>query len=370
MRVLQLTSHLETGGITTYVATVSQALAARGHQVIVASGGGSWQSRLDAHAIPHWRLPLATSAEFSPQVWWAARQLSRRLQQQPVDVIHAHTRVAQVVADRLSRRHRIPYVTTWHGFYRRRWSRRWWPCTGAITMAISAPVAAHLRDVFRVPAARIQLIPHGIDAASFIRPIEAAQQQQLRQQCGLPDTGPVIGTVSRLVPDKGVAQLLEGFRHVKASVPRAHLLIIGDGRDRPQLERLADQLLVAEAVRFLGNVPDARAPLAVMDVFVFLPATREGFGLSLLEAMAAGRPIVSVQRGGGASWVLQESGVGLTVPAEEPLQLGQALVQVLQDQVLAQQLGRRAQDVARSQYDLVPMVTQIEHVYQAAAGHV
>ena len=361
MRILHLTSHLDVGGITTYVTSLAQALAARGHRVVVASGGGACEERLREAGVEHWRLPLKTSAEFSPQVCWAAWRLSPAVG--GVDVIHAHTRVAQVVAHWLSARCGIPYVTTWHGFYRRRLSRRWWPCTGELTIAISEPVAAHLREVFGVPPERIRLIPHGIDVARWAQPVDPAAQQQLRERCHL-DHGPVIGTIARLVPDKGVAQLLEAFRHVQARVPHARLMIVGGGEDRPRLERLAGALGVAEAVRFLGNVSDTRVVLSIMDLFVFLPATREGFGLALLEAMAGARPVVAVQRGGGSSWVLQESGVGVTVPADAPARLGEAMLQVLEDPSLARRLGQEAQAMARSRYDFSRVVTQVEQVYE------
>lgn len=367
MKILHLCSHLEAGGITTYVTTVARALAAKGHQVTVASGGGAWERRLTG-GIRHRRLPLNTSAEFSPQVWWAGWQLSRDLRRQPPDVIHAHTRVAQVVAHGLWVRRRIPYVTTWHGFYRRRWGRRWWPCTGAVTLAISEPVAAHLRDVFSVPAERIRLVPHGIDVAAFSEPVSPEDQARLREQWKLPSRDPVIGTVVRLVPDKGVDQLLHGFRYVTTKFSDANLLIAGDGPARPALQRLADRLGIARRVRFVGSVPETRAALAVMDLFVFLPATREGFGLSLLEAMASGRPIVSVQRGGGATWALEQSGAGLTVPAEEPLRLGQVLVELLDDRARMRELGAQAQGVAASRYDVPRMIAEIERAYQDAVS--
>lgn len=256
MRILHLTSHVNVGGITTYVVQLSEALARRGHQVVVASGGGALAWRCERNGLVHWEVPLLTSAEFSPQVAWAGWQVSRRLRAHPVDLIHAHTRVAQVVADRLSRRHRIPYVTTWHGFYRRRLSRRWWPCTGMRTIAISQPVADHLRTVFDVPASRIHLIPHGVDVARFAAPAPAADIQALRARLALDHVGPVIGTVARLVPSKGLDQLLAAFRHVAAQAPSARLLIVGDGPQRAGLEQVAQRLGIQRAVRFAGTLPD------------------------------------------------------------------------------------------------------------------
>jgi len=364
MRILHITSHLDVGGISTYVLELSEALAARGHQVAVASGGGALAGRLGADGMADWRVPLRTSAEVSPQVAWACWRLSRRLAAHPVDVIHAHTRVAQVAAHWLSRRHRIPYVTTWHGFYRRRRSRRWWPCTGARTIAISEPVREHLVREFGVPADHVRLIPHGIPVARFERPVDPDEQRRLRERLRLSADGPVVGTMSRLVPSKGVSQLIEGFHEVRAAAPRAQLLIIGDGPDRPRLEQLAAQRGLAEAVRFAGTVPETRAALSLLDVFVFLPAVQEGFGLSLLEAMASARPIVAVRRGGGSTWVLERSQVGVLVEPDDPRGLGQAVARLLAQPEEARRLGLHARDVAKREYDFTRVVNEVERVYK------
>ena len=365
MRILQLTSHLDVGGITTYVVQLSESLARRGHQVVVASGGGALAARCERGGLVHWEVPLATSAEFSPQVAWACRGLSRRLSASLVDVIHAHTRTAQVVAAWLSRRHRIPYVTTWHGFFRRRLSRRWWPCTGAMTIAISEPVAAHLRDVFRVPPERIRMVPHGIDAARFGQPVAPAELQRMRAQLRLPPDGPVVGTMARLVPSKGVDQLLEAFGHVRATIPQARFVVVGDGAERARLEQHAARLGLSASVRFAGAMPDARAVLSLMDVFVFMPATEEGFGLSLLEAMASGRPIVAVRRGGGASWVLDRAQGEMLVVEPDPARIGEAVAGLLRDAGEAARLSSRARQAAASTYDFARVVEQVEDVYHA-----
>ena len=363
MRILHLTSHLNVGGVTTYIGQLAEGLKRRGHEVMVASGGGALVSRLSQGGIRHWHLPLSTSAEFSPQAGWAWWRLSRRLTRESVDLLHAHTRVAQVLAHALWRARRIPYVTTWHGFYRRRLGRRWLPCTGERTIAIREPVSRHLQEVFRIPAQRIRLIPHGIDVASFSRPLDLATQEQARWSWGLPASGLTVGTVARLGPSEGVWQLLEAFREIQRRVPGVSLLIVGDGPQRPRLEQMAGALGFAQAVRFTGSLPDTRLALGVMDVFVFLPAVEEGFGLSLLEAMAAGKPIVSVRRGIGAAWVLDGQGIGLTVEPDRPDQLARAVVRMLQDPAEAQRLGQQAQALARERYDLGRVLDQVEAVY-------
>lgn len=285
-----------------------------------------------------------------------------------MDVLHAHTRVGQVVAGCLSRRLAIPYVTTWHGFFRPNLGRTLWPCTGDLTIAISEPVGDHLVRDFHVPARQIRLIPHGIDPTPFETPVEPQLQAQLREQARLPSDGPVLGTVARLVPSKGVDQLILSLPQIRASVPDARLLIVGDGEDRPRLERIAADCGVAQAVHFTGAIPGTRVALSLMDVVVFLPAEQEGFGLSLLEAMACGRPLVAVRRGSGASWVLDHGGIGTVV---EPDDLG-ALAAAVTKFITSAELSRRAADQARAvvkeRFSLSRMVDQVEAVYREAAS--
>jgi glycosyltransferase involved in cell wall biosynthesis len=104
--------------------------------------------------------------------------------------------------------------------------------------------------------------------------------------------------------------------------------------------------------------------LSLMDVFVFLPAQQEGFGLSLLEAMASGRPIVAVRRGQGAPWVLEESGVGTLVEPDDPAALGRAVTQLLQDGEVACRQAGQGRAVVKERYSLSRMVDQVEGVYR------
>lgn len=364
MRILHLTSHLNVGGVASHVLTLSAALRQRGHEVVVASGGGELDEEAMARGITLHHLPLLTSVEFSPQVWRAGRQLSAWLRWHPVDVLHAHTRVAQVVADRLARRLRIPYVTTWHGFFRPNFGRWLWPCTGNLTIAISEPVRQHLVRDFHVPADRTRLIPHGIDPAPFEAQVDSRLQQELRDRLHLDRTAPIIGTVARLVASKGVDQLMCSFPHVRAAVPNAQLVIVGDGAQRESLQRVAAALGIADAVHFAGTLPHTRTILSLMGVFVFLPADQEGFGLSLLEAMAGRRPIVAVRRGGGATWVLEESQVGVLAEPGDAKGLAQAIIDVLRHPEAACQAAGKAQAMVKERYGLDRMVDQVEAVYR------
>jgi glycosyltransferase involved in cell wall biosynthesis len=363
MRILHLTSHLNVGGITRYVVSLSKELTERGHRVVVASGGGALESELEASGAAYWPVPLHTSVEFSPPVVRATGMLATQLEREPVDILHGHTRVGQVVAARLARRFRIPWVTTWHGFFRPNLGRWLWPCLGDVTIAISEPVRQHLMESFCVPSERIRLIPHGIDPTPFTTPVEASAKERLRHAAGVPTGARIIGTVARLVPSKGTDQLIHAFTEVRRLMPETHLLIVGDGTEREALAQLAASHGIGDSVHFVGTLPETRVALSLMDVFVFVPAEREGFGLSLLEAMASGRPVVAVRRGHGAAWVLEESEAGPLVEDGDRAGLAAAIMRMLQEGELACRTAGRARAVVLERYALSRVVSQVEAIY-------
>ena len=365
MRILQVTSHLHVGGITRYVLALSERLVKQGHEVIIASDGGSAQPRLKAMGLTHWQCPFHTSAEISPQVLVGACQLMARLREDPVDLVHAHTRVGQVVADRVAHRLHIPYVTTWHGVYRRRLGRRLWPCTGTITIAISELVRQHLLEVFGVPASRVRCIYHGIDTAHYATPPDPGVVQDYRMRWQIPDHQMVVGGLGRLAAGrvKGFDTLLVAASLLEEGIPGVHVLIVGDGPRRPFLEDIARRLGIHHRVHFAGEADDIRVPLAVMDLFVFSSRWPEAFGLTLIEAMAAGKPIVAT-RAGAVPEVIHHDLDGWLVPPDDPLVMMEGMTRLLNDRHAASRLGCQAQARVREAFSLERMVAQVEHVYE------
>ena len=370
MRILQVTSHLDVGGIPRYVLTLSEQLAHRGHQVMVASDGGQLEARMQERGMTHWRLPLHTSAEFSLRVFSAFRQLMERLRREPVDLLHAHTRVAQVVAHAVFRRLGIPYVTTWHGIYTPRLGRRLWPCLGERTMAISGQVAEHLRQAFHVPASRVRLVYNGIDTDYYAHRPEAATIQAWRRRWHLPDGQPVIGGIGRCATGrvKGFDLILVAACALKTRFPELHVLLVGDGPRRPFLEDVAKRLGLHGCVHFVGAVNDVRVPLALLDVFVFPSRWPEAFGLTLVEAMAAGKAVVATSHG-AVSEILQHDVQGWIVPPNDPSAMADSIQGLLQHRAVAARLGQAAQARARGAFDVGRMVTEIEAVYREVVSH-
>ncbi|MDJ0380507.1 glycosyltransferase [Streptomyces sp. G-G2] len=168
---------------------------------------------------------------------------------------------------------------------------------GAATVAVSDTVAARLAD-WGVPAARVHVVPNGIEAVRFR--FDESVRRATRTRTGLPERAFVIGGVGRLVPGKRFDVLVRAV----AALPGAHLLLAGDGPERAKLRALAAELGAQHRIHLLGerdplgDSADGRTPgipalLAAMDVFVS-PSREEAFGLAVIEALAAGLPVLHV----------------------------------------------------------------------------
>ena len=365
MRILHITSHLNVGGISSYILSLSEALQRRGHRIVIASGGGQLEAQAVALGFTHWTAPLHTSAEFSPQVFRAIRQLAQKLRQEPVDLIHAHTRVGQVAPSRLSRAFSIPYVTTWHGFFRPNLGRRLWPCTGALTIAISEPVRRHLVSDFHVPEPRVRLILNGVDPSRFAEPPSASALQAFRERWRIAAGEPVIGAVGRLAAGrvKGFDLLIEAVRLLERDFPHLQVVMVGDGPRWPFVKEKIDRFGLGERVHLTGPSTDVRIPLAVMDVFVFPVRWNEGFGLSLIEAMAAGKPVVA-SRTGAVPDIVEHGRSGWLVNPEDPPSLAEGIARLLAHREEAGRLALAGQQRVRERFSLEQMAERVEAVYR------
>ncbi len=364
MKILHLTSHLNIGGVSRYVLSLSKGLREHGHEVVLASDAGELAPEADAIGLTRWTAPLHTSAEFGPWASAATRELGERLRRHPVEVMHAHTRVAQVVADRLARAARIPYVTTWHGLFRPNLGRILWPCQGERVIAISEPVRSHLVRDFQVGPERIRLIPNGVDVDYFSQAPAAAAVEAYRARWHLSRQGPVIGGVGRLASGrvKGFDLLLLATRALLPEFPTLQTVLVGDGPRASFLREKIAQLGLDGRVHLLGAAADVRLPLAIMDVFVFPSRWPEGFGLSLIEAMAAGKPVVA-NHVGATPDIVEHGHGGWLVPPEDPAALAEGIARMLRDPSRAAQFGQEARRRAQERFSLERMVREVEAVY-------
>lgn len=360
MNVLFLTTHLNTGGITSYLLTLSKGMIERGVRVHIASSGGDMAAEFSALGAQLLNLNIRTKSELDPRIYGVLPPLKHYVQQQAIDIIHAQTRITQVIGACLSKMTGRAYVSTCHGFFKTRLSRRMFPCWGNAVMAISAAVQKHLRDDFKVADERVMLIPSGIDVRMYA-PVNPEVKRQLRRQYNLGDE-PVIGIVARLSEVKGQDILIKAMKTVHEQIADAKLIIAGEGKTEPFLRKMVKEFQLEQNVLFCSFTNKAVEILPLLDIFV-MPSRQEGLGISIMEAQAAGVPVIA-SRVGGIPSLIEEGKTGFLVEPEDPIALGQTILRVLPDPDRLARVANAGREFIRSNHSADVMVEKVLTLYK------
>ena len=213
---------------------------------------------------------------------------------------------------------------------------------------------------------RFAVIPSGIDIDRFKKTRMAGKMIPEWFDC--PPDATVIGSVGWLTDIKGHRVLVDAVAQLKQEHPHLHLVIVGRGDQHDALLHQAKKAGINDSVHLVGQREDVEACLAGMDCFV-LPSLNEGMGRALIEAMAAGLPVVA-SRVGGIPALIEDEKNGLLVPAEDSLALAVALRRILSDPPWACTLGQNAMQSIGTGYGVPAMVRAIESIYRGVAvGH-
>lgn len=361
MKVLLLTTHLNRGGIGIYTVNLAKYLKQRSVDVTVASSGGDLECILADNGIPFEKLDIMTKSEVSFKVWKNLPVLVRLIRSGKFDIIHAQTRVAQVMAYISGKITKIPVVSTCHGFFKfRRFSRKLFPCWGERTIAISKSVRSHLLEDFRLNSSNVVLIYNGIELQRYLE--VGKPDEELARELGIEPGDRVIGTIGRLSSVKGYKYLIRAFKDTVSRYDNIHLLLVGEGPEEKALRDEVQQLGLQDNVIITPGGKPLERYLSVMDVFC-LPSIHEGLGLSLMEAMASGRACIASKVGGLVELIDHEKN-GILVPPEDASALGSAIARIIDDIPLKQHLAACAKNKAADSFSIEDTVTGTIEVYE------
>ena len=331
----------------------------------------------------------------------AVVELARLFRRYGVDLVHTHTSKAGVVgrlAARLAGVGAVVHTPHGHiyapgariqsvphrqllrtGFL---WAERLAGRCGALLVTLTEAEARETVALGLAPADRVFCVPNGVEAEVFAQRPAVRRVRALRRELGLPARARVIISVGRLSRVKGHRVLVEALAELvcgedgplgRAGLEPAargdlHLLLVGEGPERGALAKQARSLGVAQRVHFAGRRgrEEVAALLHTAAVFV-LPSYYEGFGIAVLEAQAAGLPVVASDVG-GVREVLAGGRTGLLVPPGDARALAQAVGRVLGDRALARRLARRGQKRVAEEFAVERMVERYRAVYRRALG--
>jgi phosphatidylinositol alpha-mannosyltransferase len=349
------------GGVQTHVRQLAVRLGDLGHEVLVVAPSTARPSEHFVRSVGSpIRIPYNESVAPVALTLGARGRVRAALGTFRPDVVHAHEPLVPGVGMFAVRATDRPVVGTFHAFAQRSLLlsaagpilRPLWRRLDA-RIAVSRAAAAFVRD--RVGRDGIRVIPNGVEVELFAGADPAT----------LPE-GRRILFVNRLDRRKGFPVMVEAFRRVAGRRPDALLVVAGDGRDRGAIRDLSS--VVRRRVVMLGSVPHAGLPPyhAACEVFCAPATGRESFGIVLVEAMAAGLPVVASDIPGYRE-VVRDGVEGLLVPPRDPRALAEVLDRILGDDELARAMGAAGRERAR-RYSWDAVAGEVESVYREVAG--
>jgi glycosyltransferase involved in cell wall biosynthesis len=359
MKILQICSARELGGGERHLADLANGLAGRGHDLFAAIIHGS-PLRAELPSVPAKNiieLPLRSSLNIV-----GALKLARFVRQNEIEIVHAHMARDYPLAAAVARRAGARLVLTRHVLFPLSKIHRLTLRHTSRVIAVSHAVAAALRDQCIFQPDKIVCIHNGIDVDRFDQSRAAVEPRQPGT-----DKKQLVGMIGHLAPIKGQEDFIRAAAAVCSSRDDVEFIIAGEdksrsGNNRRQLESLIDELGLGRRISLVGWVDDVAALLATLDLFVS-PSRSEPFGLSIVEAMAAGVPVIAT-RSEGALEIIDDEQNGRLVPIADPDALATAIDQLLSDFEECERLSENARRVVRERFSLGRMLDATEQVYR------
>ena len=368
MRILHIYKdyHPVMGGIENHLRWLAEAQAARGHDVtvLVTNPAGLETTVREENGVRVIRAARLATVASTP----LSLSLPLILAREGPDIVHLHFPYPLGELSEWFLRRGRAAVMTYHSDVVRQAAilRLYTPLLKrvlkqAARILTSSPNYIQSSPWLRPLAHKCTVVPLAIDVSRFSAP-RRAEVASIRQRF----SGPILLFVGRLRYYKGLDYLIQAMKNVDAT-----LLIVGSGPEAARLGAMSYELGVAHKVHFLGDISDAliSAYYQAADVFILPSSHRsEAFGIVLLEAMAAGTPLVSTELGTGTSWVNQDGVTGIVVPPRDSNALAGAIRRLLEDESLRREMGARAQARARAEFNLPVLVKRVEQVYEEVLG--
>lgn len=366
MVVAQIVETDYPGGTERLVIQIAREVERRGHTAVVFGppdgiGKGWLRKELAALGFEWGTLPRRWMLD--PR---AVRDIVRLMRRHGVDVVHSHEFAPSVFGAVACWLLRKPHVLTMHsnlyfaGAWRRRVAFRW-----AVRHSGAVAVSRDTRDdaerLLGVPPGTIHVVPNGIAS-------QPGDRLPLRRELGVPDDEPLVVALGNLNPRKAHILLLQALVELRRRRPELRWHVAIAGRDQgsgDELRTFADTNGVAPLVHLLGHRSDTENVLAAADIFA-MSSLHEGMPLAIMEAMFAGKPVVSSVAGGIAE-MITEGTDGLLTPVGDAAAIASALERLLTDPRLRARLGEAARARAQRQFGIAPMMDAYFALYSPPA---
>jgi glycosyltransferase involved in cell wall biosynthesis len=349
MRILMPVLHYYPviGGLETWTKNIAERLAQRDQVFIITGKVINTKEKEVSNNVNIFRASLYYLSNLShssflyivsamPFIFLKSLSLIRK---EKIDVLHCQGFASSFLGYTLSKLTNIPYVVTVQRIEESKgFLRRLVYSNASLCIAASNSIENYFKEI---GVKKTKVIPNGVNIEQF----KNIDRLSSRQELGLKDEF-VITTVARLERVKGIEYLIKAAgilnKKFKLQISSFKLLIIGDGSERNNLENLINELKLGDTVKLLGQIENNLVPkyLSAVDLFV-LPSIREGFGIVILEAMAARLPAIAT-RVGGVPDIVRDKQTGILVEPESPEEIAKAILTLYKDRAFGNRLAESA----------------------------
>ena len=358
MTIMEIISGHGINGAITHGLWLIEELVQRRHRVLLVCPPGSWVEQEVARRLPE--VPIVPS-DLHRWPFDELRRISEIVRDESVDVVHTHMSRANFFGILLRWFGGTASVATAHSNH----FQLHWMFNDLVIANSEATRRYQHRHNF-VRSSRIETIRTFIDRRQMVQ-APAGCRERTRERLGLDPSQPLLGIVGNVRPRKGVEYAVRAMPEILAAAPNTRLAIVGSQKLSGHVDRLksvAQQLGVAPQILWLGQCADVCEILQALDVYV-QPSLEEPLGLSILEAMAFGLPVVA-SRVGGIPEVVVPGHTGLLVPPADPGALADAIVAMVNDPVGRQQFGQAGRQRVHEEFSPDHLVPRIEAAFARA----
>ncbi|CAN5420366.1 glycosyltransferase [soil metagenome] len=359
MRILQISSAKTYGGGERHFVDLCRELENRGHEVFVAiRPSNEWRDKLDF--LPAERFLYVSIRNSFGMI--SAKRIGRFIETKEIEIVHAHVArdyLAASIAVRSLKRAKL--ILTRHVVFPLKPFHRFALRNVSTAIGVSPPVADQLRKIFS--GDKVRVIPNGINISAFDRNVDTGGQ--FRELHGIPGDVPLIVSIGELKLLKGQRDFVLAANEIVKRHPDCHFVIAGkdhslDQRFRRELKRLVKVLGLDDNFLWLDWLDDINPLLSAANLFVS-PSHSESFGLAILDAMAAGLPVVATETDGAQLLIPERNAL---VPIKDPLALAEKLSWFLDNKEARDALGESLKTSAKENYGLELMIDATEALYR------
>jgi glycosyltransferase involved in cell wall biosynthesis len=385
MRILLAAKTMGVGGLERIVVGLARELHSRGHRVWVVSSGGNLVDELKRAGTTHVVAPLEITSPLG--VAQSARQIRRLVVEHRIDLVHSFSATASVainLALRLPSANgldAVRVVSSPMGLQNSprelpvtTWLRNWFLALGAEQILVISPeIRRHLKGVGARETTMVDFNFVGLDLDTFgpARPTDPSQPTQtpaddyasVRREFGFPPDAPIVSTIGALHPRKSHELFIDAAQIVGAGAPSTRFLIIGEGELLSELQNHARSKGLGDRLVFTGVRDDVARLLTATDVYV-KPGIVEGFvGITVLEALAVGKPVVAFETE-DVKLALTDGETGLIVPNGDVARLADRIRYLLDHPSEGARLGHAGQQLVLERFDFGVLARRLEEFYQ------